>query len=180
MIDYVRKQAEEHQARIDQLALPGILNPAPPEPTSDRRRETRFEVTAKVELIVFVPPSNPSGQGRRFDRIARTGITRDLSRRGACVELETGAGGLPCRELVGRDIKLRLRLATGGEVLNLLGRVCWGTEQKGAPLLGLEFTEVPELERRILDRCCRADDGDLCRIMNLWQLMVGEEMDNAH
>ncbi len=179
MIDYLRTEAERRQERIDRVSLDGKPGLSVSEPYSDRRRDPRYEVTAKVELTVFFPVSEGSVSGSRLLKVRRTGFTRDLSRRGAGIVIDSEIEPFPFRKLVGRDAKVKLQIAGEEKALNVLGRVTWCSEQHGVTALGLEFTEIPESERRILENHCREDDGEQARILNLWQVLVAEEVQHG-
>jgi hypothetical protein len=117
-------------------------------------------------------------QQERIDRVPLDGRPELAvsERRGAGVVIDSEVEPFPFRKLVGRDAKVKLQITGEEKALNVLGRVVWYSEQHGVTALGIEFTEIPERDRRILEQRCREDDGDQARIMNLWQVLVAEEV----
>lgn len=176
MIDYVRTDAEQQQERIDRVPLEGRPERVASEPYSDHRRDPRYEVTARVELTIFLPVAEGAAVAGPLMRVRRNGFTRDLSRRGAGVVIDSAVKPFPLQKLVGRDAKVKLQITGEEKALNVLGRVVWCSEQHGVTALGIEFTEIPEQDRRLLEQRCREDDGEQARIMNLWQVLVAEEI----
>ncbi|GAB4249294.1 MAG: hypothetical protein Kow00109_25350 [Acidobacteriota bacterium] len=143
----------------------------------ERRAAPRYLVSAKVQLTVFLggPGGWPDGGNRKLER---TAFTRDLSSGGACLVLEEPLGALGLNRIVGRNVKLKMKLSPGDEeAVHLLGRVVWGKQQGGDSLLGVQFTDVPPAERALLERYCRENEGEMSRLTNLWELLVagGEE-----
>lgn len=177
MIEYVRKRAQVNQDQIDRLELAGVDATAEPADDAANRRVTpRFEITAKARLTIFLGSSHSSAEEARLSRLSRSGFTRDLSLNGACVLLDRQLEPVPYRQLVGRAVRLGLELAGEEPVtFQVLGRVAWSADQHDYVALGIEFTDVLPEARDILERWCREDDGEVKRILNLWQLFVVED-----
>lgn len=180
------------QADSNAAGLPGPLEPPASQPAvadsaaggrkrqrvEDRRSSPRFEVTAAVNLTIFAEVAAADGRSGEPEtarlRITREGFTRDLSLSGACVQLDGRINGLPPQKVVGRKVKLRLELKQAdAEELNLLGTIAWAQEQGNSCKLGVQFTEIPAAGMVILKRVCSQDEGEMNRLSNLWELLVG-------
>ncbi len=119
-------------------------------------------------------PGFGSGDKSRM-KVVREGFSKDLSESGVCVVLDDRVTGVPLQQLVGRKVKLHLewnRPENPG--LKLLGQVAWGSERDGGVKLGIQFTDVQEADREVLERLCQDDESELNRISNLWELLVAE------
>ncbi len=145
-------------------------------PGSERRFRRRWEITGGVSLTIYVDSEGPgTGSETSKLRLIREGVTKDLSVTGVCVLIEDSVLRFPLPRVVGRNVKLRLSLPTLAEKrINLLGRIAWAKEESSLIRIGVQFTDVQPAERRALERCCRADEGELNRICHLWELLVAE------
>lgn len=144
-------------------------------PTGEERRSVpRYQVSARVQLTIFFPTTaDLSDAGGR--RLTKQAFTRDLSVNGSCLVLEESSPGLMLARLVGRNVKLRIRLNQLDErPLNLLGKIVWGRMQGDNAVLGVQFTEMPAADRVLLEQYCRSNEGEMSRLTNLWELLVAD------
>lgn len=149
----------------------------------DRRIAPRFEVSVRVHLTIFAEFSPVPGSGNADTsrmRLVREGFSKDLSVSGVCVVLDDRVTGVPLQKLVGRKVKLHLQWGRSQEPgLKVLGEVAWGKEKDGVVRLGIQFADVAEAERKVLEGLCQHDEGELSRISNLWELLVAEPRNSS-
>lgn len=173
MIEYVRKDARVSQKAIDRAEL--HFDASNTERLfeewreAERRAAPRYEVTGAAQVTIFAAPT-----GRERIRFEKEGYTKDLSATGVCVILKGPPASMEDRRWAGCRAKVRLELKGSEGPLNLPARVAWVKQGKSGVRLGLEFQDVPAPHQKVLQSCCREDDGELRRIRNLWQVLVSE------
>ncbi|UCF35558.1 MAG: PilZ domain-containing protein [Acidobacteriota bacterium] len=143
----------------------------------DRRTAPRYRITAKVRMTIFADPLDDNAGRRRQGklRFVREGMTRDMSLTGVCVVFSAALSTVRLEQLVGQPVKLKLELhRRNADHLSILGQIVWGREEGGLPVVGIQFTDVPEEDRLLLEEHCSRDDGEQSMLGRLWEAMVAD------
>jgi hypothetical protein len=143
----------------------------------DRRKIPRYEMSAKVTIVIFAQlksgSNQPSESGRM--KLVREGFSLDLSPYGLCVALDGRPTGIELQQLVGQTAKIKLDLNRPGEPeLNILGRIAWAKEEAAITKVGIQFTDVPPADREVLVKHCTEDEGELDQLSTLWEVLVAQ------
>ena len=164
---------------------PAKTAPETSNPVAEERRiQPRFEVSARVRLTIFAEVSATASAAHADTsrmRLVREGFSKDLSESGVCVVLDDRLTGVALQQLVGKKAKLNLEWNRSDHPgLKVLGQIAWGKEKDGVVKLGIQFTEMPEADRKVLEKLCQGDESELSRISNLWELLVAEPRNLSH
>jgi hypothetical protein len=133
------------------------------------RKAARHQLPTKVSMKVF---REEIGKTPLF----LNGFTDDISLGGACVILgatyETG----PSAEMVGRNVKIELGLPSAAAKLHILGTIVWSKEVsdegKTITVVGVQFKEMTDPDREVLEGYCHGSDGEQNLIWSLWESLV--------
>ncbi len=152
--------------------------PAPPaESFKDRRKVTRYEVSAKVTITIFAQlklGSDPRSEAERV-KLVREGFSVDVSSHGLCMVIDGKPTGIALQQLIGQTAKVKLDLNRPGKPeLNILGRIAWAKEDTSNTKVGIQFTDVPPEENEILLAHCTQDEGEFDQLSTLWELLVAQ------
>jgi len=102
-----------------------------------------------------------------------SGVTRDISLRGACVVVGTKyLVGTPA-DMIGKNVKINLSLPRATESPYIEGRVIWGKQAlngKGEmAIFGLEFKDLSEADRVLLQDYCYGGSAEQNLLWSLWE-----------
>jgi len=135
------------------------------------RKTARHRLPTQVNLKIFQdePGKVPLDVG---------GFTEDMSLGGARVVLgakyETG----PADNLTGKNVKIKIYLATASDRLSILGTIVWSKEVylegKTTAEVGIQFKEMTDTDRRLLEDYHYGSEGEQNLIWSLWDSLMGK------
>ena len=133
------------------------------------RKTARHRLPTQVNLKIFQdePGKVPLDVG---------GFTEDMSLGGARVVLgakyETG----PADNLTGKNVKIKIYLATASDRLSILGTIVWSKEVylegKTTAEVGIQFKEMTDTDRRLLEDYHYGSEGEQNLIWSLWDSLM--------
>jgi hypothetical protein len=105
-----------------------------------------------------------------------SGFSEDMSLGGARVVLgakyETGHAD----NLTGKNVKIKIDLPTSSDSLSILGAIVWSQEVylegKKTAVVGIQFKEMTDTDRRLLDGYHYGSDGEQNLIWSLWDSLM--------
>lgn len=133
------------------------------------RKTTRHQLPTKVNMKIFREDAGKSP-------LVLTGFADDISLGGARIVLgakyQTGSH----TDIVGRNVKVEMDLPAAGVKLNILGTTVWGKEisheGKATTAVGVQFKDLPDHDRNLLEDHCYGSDGEQNLIWSLWDSLV--------
>jgi CRP-like cAMP-binding protein len=133
------------------------------------RRTARHQLPTKVSMKVF---REEIGKTPLF----LNGFTDDISLGGACIILGATYHTGPSAEMVGRSVKIELGLPSAAVKLHILGTIVWSKEVshdgKTSAVVGVQFKEMTDPDRELLEDYCYGSDGEQNLIWSLWESLV--------
>ncbi|MBW2067083.1 MAG: PilZ domain-containing protein [Deltaproteobacteria bacterium] len=102
-----------------------------------------------------------------------SGVTRDISLSGACVVVGTKyLVGTPA-DMIGKNVKITLSLPKTTESPYIEGRIIWGEGalkgKEERAIFGLEFKELSETDRVLLQDYCYGGSAEQNLLWSLWE-----------
>jgi len=136
---------------------------------SSVRRFVRHEIPTKVNLAIF-----PATEG--VASFQTTGITRDISLGGICIDLGEDHLPIPIKALKNTSVKITIKLPSLDQTLEVDGTIVWsfkGDSSQGTGILvGIQFALLDDAERNALDAYCSGGDAEQNLLWNLWEDFV--------
>jgi CRP-like cAMP-binding protein len=133
------------------------------------RKATRHQLPMQVNLKIFQeesgkPPLNLSG------------FTDDISLGGTCVVLGAKYQIGNISDLTGKNVKIQMSLPIESISLNILGIIVWGkeipVEGKKTAIVGIQFKEINQVDRGILNGYCFGSEAEQNLIWSLWDSLM--------
>ena len=137
--------------------------------TGTVRKTVRYKLPTQINLKIFQDepgkvPLNVSG------------FTEDMSLGGARVVLgakyETGHAD----NLTGKNVKIKIDLPTSSDSLSILGVIVWSQEVylegKTTAVVGIQFKEMTDTDRRLLESYHYGSEGEQNLIWSLWDSLM--------
>jgi c-di-GMP-binding flagellar brake protein YcgR len=133
------------------------------------RKATRHRLPMQVDLKIFQeesgkPPLNLSG------------FTDDISLGGTCVVLGAKYQIGNISDLTGKNVKIKMNLPIESISLNILGIIVWGkeipVEGKKTAIIGVQFKEINQVDRKILNGYCFGSEAEQNLIWSLWDSLM--------
>ena len=95
---------------------------------------------------------------------------------GTCLVLDARYRSGPSDALVGRNVKIEMSLPEADANLNVLGSIVWSKgltdDDETTTAVGIQFTEISDENRTVLDQYCHRSDGEQNLIWSLWESHV--------
>jgi len=140
------------------------------EKTSRRvRNTTRHQLPTKVRAKIFPEEADKSP-------LVVDGITEDISLGGACLVLGARYRTGTSEAFVGKNVKIEVDLPEVDAGLNVLGTIVWSKEVSQAgetgTAVGIQFKEMSDEDRAVLDQYCFGGAGEQNLIWSLWESYV--------
>lgn len=138
------------------------------------RRTVRHQLPIQINLKIY--QDQPDKAPMEF-----TGFTENISLGGARVVLsakkyQTG----PADYLTGKKVKIKIGLPTASGRLSILGTTVWSKEVyiegKATPVLGIQFQQMTETDRRLLEDYYYGSEGEQNLIWSLWDSLMEKQL----
>jgi CRP-like cAMP-binding protein len=133
------------------------------------RKTTRHQLPTKVRAKIFPEETDKSP-------LVVDGITEDISLGGACLVLGARYKTGISEAFVGKNVKIEMDLPEVNTSLNVLGTIVWSKEvsQSGetGTAVGIQFKEMSDQDRAVLDQHCFGGAGEQSLIWSLWESYV--------
>lgn len=137
--------------------------------TGTVRKTVRYKLPTQINLKIFQdePGKVP---------LNLSGFTEDMSLGGARVVLgakyETGHAD----NLTGKNVKIKIDLPTSSDSLSILGVIVWSQEVylegKTTAVVGIQFKEVTDTDRKLLEGYHYGSEGEQNLIWSLWDSLM--------
>jgi CRP-like cAMP-binding protein len=150
--------------------LYGARTDASEEKTSKKvRKTTRHQLPTKVRAKIFPEEADKSP-------LVVDGITEEISLGGACLILGARYRKETSEEFVGKNVKIEMDLPEVDKSLNVLGTIVWSKEvsqdDETGTAVGIQFKEMGDEDRAVLDQYCFGGAGEQNLIWSLWESYV--------
>jgi hypothetical protein len=133
------------------------------------RKTTRHQLPTKVRAKIFPDEAEKNP-------LVVDGITEDISLGGACLVLGARYRAGTSEEFVGKNVKVELDLPEVDASLNVLGTIVWCKEvvqdDETGTAVGIQFKEMGDEDRAVLDQYCFGGAGEQNLIWSLWESYV--------
>ena len=138
-------------------------------PSTRVRTTTRHQLPTKVKAKIFPEDMDQSP-------LVVDGITEDISLGGASLILGARYRTGTTEDFVGKNVKVEMDLPEVDRGLNVLGTIVWSkevTQDDGTgTAVGIQFKEMSDEDRSVLDQYCFGGAGEQNLIWSLWESYV--------
>jgi len=135
------------------------------------RKTVRHQLPTQVNLKVFPDPGGKAP-------MELTGFTDDISLGGACVILGARYQMGHSAGLIGKNVKIQMRLPIEPITLKILGTIVWGKdvplEGKPTAIIGIQFKDMTDTDQELLKDYCYGSEGEQNLIWSLWSSLLGK------
>jgi CRP-like cAMP-binding protein len=133
------------------------------------RKTARHRLPTQVNLKIFQDePGKVS--------LDVSGFTEDMSLGGACVVLGAKYKTGHADNLTGKNVKIKIDLPTASDRLSILGTIVWSKEVclegKTTTEVGIQFKEMTDTDRRLLEDYHYGSEGEQNLIWSLWDSLM--------
>ncbi|MBW2108364.1 MAG: PilZ domain-containing protein [Deltaproteobacteria bacterium] len=146
----------------------GLRKTQGPDPSRHVRKAARHQLPTKVRLKIF--PAEPDESPLVVD-----GITEDISQGGACLVLEARYRPGAPEGLIGKNVKIEIRLPDV-EDIKILGTIVWSKDVSRdgdmGTAIGIQFKEMAPEDQVALGRYCFDSNGEQNLLWSLWETHV--------
>jgi len=133
------------------------------------RKTARQKLPTQVNLKIF---QDETGKAP----LDLGGFTEDISLGGARVVLGAKYQTGPADNLNGKHVKLKISLPTASVSLTILGTIVWSKELylegKTTAVVGVQFNEMTDTDRRVLEEYHYGSAGEQNLIWSLWDSLM--------
>ena len=133
------------------------------------RKTLRHQIPTRVVMKVF-------GGEKASGPLSVEGFADDISLGGACVVLGAKYWTGSADQMVDKNAKLEIVLSNAANRLMILGKIVWGRhislEGKTSAAVGVQFLEMTDHDRQLLNDYCNGSEGEQNLIWSLWESMV--------
>jgi len=133
------------------------------------RKTARQKLPTQVNLKIF---QDQTGKAP----LDLGGFTEDISLGGARVVLGAKYQTGPADNLNGKHVKLKISLPTASVSLTILGTIVWSKELylegKTTAVVGVQFNEMTDTDRRVLEEYHYGSAGEQNLIWSLWDSLM--------
>jgi hypothetical protein len=136
------------------------------------RRAVRHQLPTKVTMKIFAQEEDKAP-------LVVDGFTEDMSSGGACIVLGSNYYTGSSANVTGKNVKIEIALPTADAGQNVfLGKILWSKEfsQEGrkTSAVGVQFEDVKEPDRAVLEQYCSGSAGEQNLMWSLWESLVQE------
>jgi CRP-like cAMP-binding protein len=139
------------------------------EPPTRVRTTTRHQLPTQVKAKIFPEDTEQSP-------LVVDAITEDISLGGACLILGARYKTGTTEDFVGKNVKIEMDLPEVDRGLNVLGTIVWSKEvnqdEETGTAVGIQFKEMTDEDRSVLDQYCFGGAGEQNLIWSLWESYV--------
>jgi CRP-like cAMP-binding protein len=136
------------------------------------RKSVRHQLPTQVNITIV--SDDPDKAPLDFN-----GFTQNISLGGASIVLEANDETAPSGSLVGKQVHIQIYLAIAFVNLSILGTVVWSRkislEGKKSAVLGIQFEEMTDKDRRLLQGYHYGYEIEQDRIWSLWDSLIGTD-----
>jgi CRP-like cAMP-binding protein len=136
------------------------------------RKSIRHQLPTQVNITIV--SDDPDKAPLDFN-----GFTQNISLGGASIVLEANDETAPFGSLVGKQVHIQIYLAIAFVNLSILGMVVWSKEisleGKKSAVLGIQFEEMTDKDRRLLQGYHYGYEIEQDRIWSLWDSLIGTD-----
>lgn len=136
------------------------------------RKSVRHQLPTQVNITIV--SDDPDKAPLDFN-----GFTQNISLGGASIVLEANDETAPFGSLVGKQVHIQIYLAIAFVNLSILGTVVWSRkislEGKKSAVLGIQFEEMTDKDRRLLQGYHYGYEIEQDRIWSLWDSLIGTD-----
>ena len=136
------------------------------------RKTVRHQLPTQVNIKIF---GDEAGKAP----LDLSGFTENISLGGACVVLDANDITAHFRNLVGNQVQIQIYLAIAFVSLSILGTAVWSKEifleGKKRVVLGIQFEEMTDKNRRLLQGYHYGYEIEQDRIWSLWDSLIGTD-----
>ncbi len=133
------------------------------------RKAIRHQLPMQVDLKIFQEENGKTP-------LNLSGFTDDISLGGTCVVLGAKYQIGNISDLTGKNVKIQMSLPIESIRLNILGIIVWGkeipVEGKKTAIVGVQFKEINQVDRRILKGYCFGSEAEQNLIWSLWNSLM--------
>ena len=133
------------------------------------RKTVRHQLPTQVNLKIF--PDEPDKAPLDVD-----GFTEDISLGGASVVLSKDFESGHLDTLAGKNVKIRINLPIAFVSLSILGTTAWSKSVslhgKTTAVVGIQFKEMTDTDRRLLQSYHYGSEGEQNLIWSLWDSLM--------
>jgi len=136
------------------------------------RKSVRHQLPTQVNIKIFSddPDKTP---------LDLSGFTQNISLGGASIVLEANDETAHFGSLVGKQVHIQIYLAIAFVNLSILGTAVWSKEisleGKKSAVLGIQFEEMTDKDRRLLQGYHYGYEIEQDRIWSLWDSLIGTD-----
>lgn len=139
--------------------------------TSSRtvRKTVRHQLPTQVGLKIYrdKPGKEP---------LVLSGFAENISLGGACIVLSKKYEIGPSDKLIGKNAKIQIDLPTTQATLSILGTIVWSKdvllEEKMTVAVGIQFKEMTDKDRQLLEDCLYGSEGEQNLFWSLWDSLM--------
>jgi CRP-like cAMP-binding protein len=135
------------------------------------RKTVRHQLPTQMNLKIF-----PDEPGKAPLDVA--GFTEDISLGGASVVLSKDFESGHLDTLAGKNVKIRINLPIAFVSLSILGTTAWSKSVslhgKTTAVVGIQFKEMTDTDRRLLQSYHYGSEGEQNLIWSLWDSLMGK------
>jgi hypothetical protein len=136
------------------------------------RKSVRHQLPTQVNITIV--SDDPDKAPSDF-----SGFTQNISLGGASIVLEANDETAHFGSLVGKQVHIQIYLAIAFVNLSILGTVVWSKEisleGKKSAVLGIQFEEMTDKDRRLLQGYHYGYEIEQDRIWSLWDSLIGTD-----
>ena len=140
------------------------------------RQSVRHQLPTQVNITIFSDDPDKAPLDLR-------GFTQNISLGGASIVLEANDETAHFGSLVGKQVHIQIYLAIAFVNLSILGTAVWSKEisleGKKSAVLGIQFEEMTDKDRRLLQGYHYGYEIEQDRIWSLWDSLIGTDAETS-
>ena len=135
------------------------------------REAPRHQVPTKVSMKIY---DDEAGKAP----VVAEGFAEDISLGGALVVLGSTYLLGPSTDVAGRNVEIQMSLPSATVGLSIMGKIVWSKglshEGKINRAVGIQFTNMADTDRELLEQYCCGSEGEQNMLWGLWESLVNK------